>query len=224
MRQQKQDMKLRIDQLPVGAAEALLFVFFANIGFDDAGAGHILLQDAVNPVELVLQNGKAGVDSGQKKYHAKQQDREGAGSHDAEADVQRQKKEDAARKKHEAADKAADTLGHQVFQLGHVIGHAGDQGAGGKLVGLLKRKRQDAAKDRLAQVVAEILAAQIGKDAAEYTAEAAGHDQTDHLQAGGKHQAQIAGIVVGQSQNALVDDDAHQARLQQIYGNFTDHE
>ena len=54
-REDRQYLKLGLDQIVVGFAKAHFFVDFPDAGLDDTDAGYILLHDGVNLIQLRLQ-------------------------------------------------------------------------------------------------------------------------------------------------------------------------
>ena len=150
--------------MAVGVGEAFGFGFLLNKGLDHPDAADVFLDDAVQPVQALLQDGKERVRPPDDKNDVDENQGESAGHDYPEAQVQTQQGPGAAEEEHQAADKSPDELHDQLLHLGDIVGNAGDKRAGGKVIGLLKRKVHDARKTGLAEKVSAALTGDIGAD------------------------------------------------------------
>ena len=184
-----------------------------DIGFDHAAAGDVFLHDTIDPVQTLLHHRKQRRYLENNENDQSQDDGKGAGHDDAEAQIQAQHTEDTAHKEHQVADEAADQLTDQVLQLGDVVGDAGDQRTGGKTIRLAEGQAHNFFEHVLAQVIGEILAGHIGEHAAHDAEKSAQYDGQDHADAGADDQVQVANAAIGQAQDALIHDGAHESGL-----------
>ncbi len=216
--------KLRIHEVAVCLAEALGLTLFLNEGLDHTDTRHILLNDAVEAVKALLQNGEERIGAPDDKDDVDQNQREGTGHDHAEAQVETQKRRRAADEKHQAAHKAADYLHHELLELGDVVCDAGDERAGGEAVGLLKAQAHDPFKAGLADVVSVVLAGNVGKQRRTDAAQTAEDHNQQHPDTGGDDQIKIGNAAAAYPQDTLIDDALHHARLIEIHIDLRHHE
>ena len=110
-------------------------------------------------------------------------DRHGQRGDQAEVDVKRQQRRRAGNQEGQAAHDAAQRRTDHRLDLRRVARDARNQRARAKRINLLHRELQDAPEAVLADVIAEILRAEIDADAAHDTADAADRDNQGHPEA-----------------------------------------
>ena len=210
--------------MAVGFVKALRLPLFLHKGLDHADTRDVLLNDPVEAVKTLLQNRKEGACAPDNEDNVNQNQRKGAGHDHAEAQIEAQKRRRAADKEHQAAHQTPDHLHDELLELGHVVGDAGDERAGGKPVGLLKAQMHDLFKAGLADIVAVVLPGEIGKEARTDAAETAQQHDEQHPDPGGDHQIQIGDAAAVHAQDPLVHDTLHHARLVEIHIDLRHHE
>ena len=222
--EQHLDIELGLHEVAVGFVEAFLLALFLDEGLDHTDARDVLLDDAVEPVQALLQNSEERIGAPDHKDDVDENQRKGAGHDDAEAQIQREQRRRTADEEHQAADKAADHLHDELLDLRHVIGDAGDERAGRKVVRLLKGEVHNAVEAQLADFVSAALAGHVGKKCREQAAESARDDHKQHLQPGGSNKTEVGYAAAGESEDALIHDQRHHTGLVEIHIDLSDHE
>ena len=185
--------------MAIGIVKSLFLGLFLNKGFDHPDPADVFLNDGIELVQALLQDGKQGVGTPDDENHVDENQRKRAGDNYAERQIQTQKRRRAANEKHQAAHKAADHLHDQLLNLGNIVGDAGDERAGREIVRLLKGKVHDLLKAGLSDVVSVALPGYVGEHAGEHAAHSTGNHHQDHANARRYHKIQIRNAVAAQS-------------------------
>ena len=217
-----QGLQLGVHQGLVGLAETGLLPGFLDVGLHHPGPGDVLLHDGVDLVQLLLELGEDGRGLAQEVDDREEHQGQGAGHHRAEAEIQPQHEPDAAHKEHRSPD-APGKGAHHGLHLGDIVGEAGDEGAGGEPVRLLKAQVHDPAEAVLSHVVGELLAGNGAEHPAQDAAAGPQDHQADHPSAQADDQPQVPHSVVVEAQHAVVHDAAHEAGLHEVHGDLSDH-
>lgn len=215
---------MRRREIVVGHAETLVLSRFLPVPLDDARALDILLHDAVERIDLLLHEQEERIALVDDDHDLDEDDRHGQRGDQAEVDVERQQRRRAGNQEGQAAHDAAQRRTDHRLDLRRVARDARDQRARAERVNLLHRKLQDAPEAVLADVIAEILRAEIDADAAHDTADAADRDNQGHPKARLHHEREVRHTAVMQAQHTLIDDGLHQARLIEVDEDLADHE
>ena len=112
----------------------------------------------------------------------------------------------------------------KILHLGDVVGDAGHQRARANLPDLRKGEGHDPAKTVLPHLVADVLARDMHEHVVERAAEPAEEHEDDHLKSDAPDDVQVSDPTAVCAEHAVIDDPAHQPRLDQIHQDLADHE
>ena len=90
--QEHLNVELSVHQMAVCLVEALFLTLFLDKCFDHTDTGDVLLNDAVEPVQTLLQDGEQWVGAPYHKDNVNENQRKGAGHNHTEAQIQREQK------------------------------------------------------------------------------------------------------------------------------------